>query len=100
MMMASEAETEAVSEFDDCAKDKAEYLATVQRLLNIHNLDRDQVLCMTLLERAELRTQRSAMSKPKQKCVKLTCLALKKNQGSTSHIAQQGLGEPSYSCQA
>ena len=39
MMMASEAETEAVSESDDCVKAKAEYLATVQRLLSIHNLE-------------------------------------------------------------
>ena len=65
MMTASDAETEAVSESNDCAKAKAEYLATVQRLLSIYNLDRDQVPFMTLLERDELRKQRSAMSKPR-----------------------------------
>ena len=49
MMTASEAETEAVSESDGYAKAKAEYLATVQRLLSIHNLDRHQLPLMTLL---------------------------------------------------
>ena len=87
MMTASEAETEAVPESDDCVKTNADYLATVQGLSSIHNLDRDQVPVITLLKRDELRKQLSAMSKPKAKCVKLICLALTNRQGSTLHIA-------------